>query len=322
MTKPSVSFVLLTYNQQDTVCEAVESVLAQEGLNLEIVISDDCSTDNTFELIKSTVKNYKGPHKIILNRNTTNLGIAGNLNKVHLLSSGEIIIAGAGDDISYPQRSKLILGVFTRETPLLVCSYATTIDQEGITLPGSFHNALFYKQKWDLHQVAKSKSLYIGATGAWHRSLYEQYGLLERETIEDLVLGFRAALEDRIHVINQELVKYRLGGLTTFISESDSYSSFINRKQRSYIVIQAVVRQRIRDALHYGIDENSRIMKILKLENTKAIFRLNFYEGKYSTYWISYACNIIIRLLFWNLKRKNKRKLIKIYRQKRQSENG
>ena len=321
MTKLSVSFVLLTYNQQDTVCEAVESVLAQKGLNLEIIISDDCSTDNTFELIKSTVKDYKGPHKIVLNRNPQNLGMAGNLNKVHQLSSGEYIIYGAGDDISYPYRSKLIYKAFTKNNPLLVCSYATLIDQEGTPLVGNFHNALFYKKEWNLHQAAKSMSLYIGATGAWQRSLYDQYGTLEVQAIEDLVLGFRAALDNRIYVINMEMVKYRLGGMTSFISESDSYSSFVNSKQRSYIVIQAVVRQRIRDALQFGINENSKIIKILNLEATKAKIGLNIYEGKYSTFLISLASNIFIRFLFWKSKRRNKRKLMKIKPQMRQIDN-
>ena len=48
---PLVTFALFTYNQERYVREAVEGVLAQTYEPLEIIISDDCSTDMTFSII-------------------------------------------------------------------------------------------------------------------------------------------------------------------------------------------------------------------------------------------------------------------------------
>ena len=307
MSELSISFVLLTYNQQDTVCEAVESVLAQEGPNLEVVISDDCSTDNTFELIKSTVKDYKGPHKIILNRNPQNLGIAGNLNKVHQLSSGDYIIYGGGDDISYPHRSKLICKAFTLNNPLLVCSYATLIDKEGRPLPGNFDSALFYQQKWDVNQAATSMSLYIGATGAWQRSLYDRYGPFEPNAFEDLVSGFRAALDDSVNVIDEKLIKYRLGGISNFALYHDSFSQFLISQRKKYNLFQAVLTQRIRDARRYGLSEKSKVMRILQMEKDSIDSKLNLYEEK-KLFLYRHIWHIWLRIKFLNSQRLRRRR--------------
>ena len=310
MTKLSVSFILLTYNQQDTVCEAVGSILAQEGLTLEIVISDDCSADNTFELVKSTVKGYRGPHKIILNRNSQNLGIAGNLDKAHQLSSGKIIIVGAGDDISYPHRSQRILEVFKSSDPLLVCSFASIIDQNHnpISSQGEIHQALFYNNNWDLYQAALSNSLYIGATGAWKRSLYERYGPIEPIAFEDLIMGFRAALENRVSMIDEKLIEYRLGGESNLAMNNESYSQFLISQQKKYNMLQAVFTQRIKDAYHYGLNEKSTVMRILQMKKDRIDSKLNLYKGKklflYRHIWL--------RIKFLNSQRLRKRRSKKL----------
>ncbi len=69
--RPLVTFYVITYNQARFVREAVESALAQTYSPIEILLSDDCSTDGTFEIIQETVKGYSGPHTVILNRNTS-----------------------------------------------------------------------------------------------------------------------------------------------------------------------------------------------------------------------------------------------------------
>ena len=77
--KPLVTISMLTYNQERYVRDAVRGVLAQTYEPLEIVISDDCSTDGTWNIILEEVDAYRksgGVHKnIVLNRNEKNLGL-------------------------------------------------------------------------------------------------------------------------------------------------------------------------------------------------------------------------------------------------------
>ena len=67
--KPKVSFCIISYNQERYIKEAIESAFAQEYENLEIIISDDASSDSTPFIIKEMVENYKGSHEVIYNLN-------------------------------------------------------------------------------------------------------------------------------------------------------------------------------------------------------------------------------------------------------------
>lgn len=57
-----VSVIICAYNQQEFVGEAIQSALNQTYSPLEIIISDDLSTDSTFEIIQNAVSKYKGRH--------------------------------------------------------------------------------------------------------------------------------------------------------------------------------------------------------------------------------------------------------------------
>ncbi|APX14031.1 glycosyltransferase [Tateyamaria omphalii] len=309
MSSPSLSYILLTYNQRDTVAAAVRSALEQTDVALEIVISDDCSPDDTFDVIEKTVAGYSGPHRIILNRNPHNLGLAGNLDKTHELSNGDVLIAAAGDDMSYPHRSARIAQAFEEEDALLVCSYADVIDPDDQPVDGNFRTALFYNS-WDTARAARSKALYIGATGAWHRSLYEKYGPLDPDAYEDLVLGFRAALEDRVAVIKKPLVKYRLG---TGLTSSDGYhvdmAAFKNRRKKGFTAQQAIMRQRTLDALHFGLTGNHRVLDVLRKEQVKADLGTAYYADDGAVFRGLAIRHPLLALYTWRSERRRARKM-------------
>ena len=94
---PKVSIVTITYNSSQFVRQAIESVLAQSFTDIEYIISDDCSSDNTWDIIQE----YKDP-RIRAWRNPRNLGEYPNRNKTLNEAKGEFIIWIDGDDIFYP----------------------------------------------------------------------------------------------------------------------------------------------------------------------------------------------------------------------------
>lgn len=96
-TSPKVTVVTITYNSSKYVRQAIESVLAQSFTDFEYLISDDCSTDDTWEIIQE----YKDP-RIRAWRNEHNLGEYPNRNKTLHEARGEYIIWIDGDDILYP----------------------------------------------------------------------------------------------------------------------------------------------------------------------------------------------------------------------------
>lgn len=97
---PLVSVAVITYNQKDYLKESIESVLAQDYKNIEIVIADDCSTDGTQDMLREYDKKY--PNKFVL-RLSEKSWITPNTNLAYFACSGEYCFT-AGDDIFLPTK--------------------------------------------------------------------------------------------------------------------------------------------------------------------------------------------------------------------------
>jgi len=102
-----LSICVPTYNGKDTVRKALESILAQSYQNFEIIISDDCSTDDTEKVIRS----FKDK-RIKFFKNPKNLGYGQNLNTFRPRISGEIMVMMAQDDIMLKDALLKIVNAF------------------------------------------------------------------------------------------------------------------------------------------------------------------------------------------------------------------
>ncbi len=89
------------YNGEKTLGRAIESMLSQTYNNFEFIIIDDCSKDQTLEILYDY---QKKDHRIKVLKNEKNLGIAASLNKGIMESKGEWIIRMDDDDESLPGR--------------------------------------------------------------------------------------------------------------------------------------------------------------------------------------------------------------------------
>jgi len=92
---PKVTIMIPTYNQANMIHRAIESSLMQDYINIEIIISDDCSTDNTYEIVKK----YFSYDKIKYFRNKTNLGRVKNYKfTLENYATGDWVVNLDGDD--------------------------------------------------------------------------------------------------------------------------------------------------------------------------------------------------------------------------------
>ena len=247
--QPRVTFYLLCYNQERFVARAVEAGLAQDYPNLEIILSDDCSTDGSFDVMRSTMENYEGPHSLQLNRNPENLGLISHINKAFELASGELIVLAAGDDYSPPQRVSTLVERYLAEKPrpLLIHSAVRKV-KDGIL--GDVWVPPVVKRRMSLLEMASAESLYIGASGCVSRELYEVFGPIRQEGVfEDLVLGFRAALLGRMSYVDKPLVEYTEGeGLSARIdSKKGERRQRIAARVAGCDTIANVIQQRAED---------------------------------------------------------------------------
>lgn len=134
MNRPLISYVVTAYNIEEFISESIECAFAQSYSPLEIILSDDCSTDRTYVIMEEMAAAYKGPHNIKLNRNEENLGITRHMNKAYLeLAEGEIIIAAHGDDISSPERTQISYDFLSRNPDVTAVSLSMkSIDSNGM----------------------------------------------------------------------------------------------------------------------------------------------------------------------------------------------
>ena len=98
MTKRTkISVAVITYNQQDTIRQTLDSILCQKGdFDLEVVVGEDCSKDNTLAICQEYVENY--PDIVKLLSGPENLGITANYFRTLQACSGDVIGDIAGDD--------------------------------------------------------------------------------------------------------------------------------------------------------------------------------------------------------------------------------
>jgi glycosyltransferase involved in cell wall biosynthesis len=271
------SFVVLSYNQEEYVAEAVMAALAQEGPPLELILSDDCSQDGTFQIMQQIAADYRGPHRVTVRRNEKNLGLVGHFAKIFSLCTGDVMIVAWGDDASVPDRALRIREVFETTDAWLVHSHATCVDLAGNELSPTYLSADLVKGS-GIASIAISGGLFLGATAAYHRKLVQKYGhITNPRAYEDLVYGFRAALEKGARFINQPLVRYRVGsGISTSHTLADNEGkrrAEIRRLKTQY----AVLSQRRRDALVFGLSPNDDIPKLINKHRLRILFHLYFW---------------------------------------------
>lgn len=122
-----ISVALCTYNGEDYLSEQLDSIFAQTHKVEEIIICDDCSTDNTLQIIKNYQERY--PKSIYLYQNKENLGSTKNFEKAINLCNNELIFLCDQDDIWLPEKVAKVYEIF--------------IEQPNIS--GIFHNLFLYE---------------------------------------------------------------------------------------------------------------------------------------------------------------------------------
>lgn len=200
---PKVSVVMPVYNGERTVGKAVDSILQQTFTNLELVIVDDASTDNTWSILSGYAERDS---RVVLERNPTNRGVAHTRNCGLGLARGEYIAVHDADDVSAPHRLSIQVAYLdTHPQAGAVGSPARRIDANGRVLsttsvPGDPQviRALLLLQNPLIH-----------ATGTIRHHLLKQLnGYRPYVTTDDYDLWWRLSRLAEIHTVQEPLVYY------------------------------------------------------------------------------------------------------------------
>lgn len=211
--KPLASLCILFYKQEDFVEDTIKGALSQTYDNLEIIISDDNSPDGTFERIQKAVKDYNGPHKVILNRNTKNMGLVPHLNKVLFeLSSGDLLFLNGGDDISIPDRVEKGVAYFTSQPDVTAVTFSRiVIDKTGKEIRKDKKEADSYVIVTDYSYLSSFSFMTGGVALSFRREVIQRFGpLLDNCPTDDSTWRFRAILMGKSVYSSHAGLKYRV----------------------------------------------------------------------------------------------------------------
>lgn len=203
---PLVSVVIPVYNANGFLSGAIESIQNQTYKNLEIIIVDDGSTDETPKILKSLAKKDK---RIKILTNKKNLNIATSLNKGIKVAKGKYIARMDADDISLPGRlEKQIKYLLTHPNIVILGGQCKTIDVNDKTIghklfpvtDKNIRDALYYENPIQHPTVIFNRNL-IPKNFAWYNT--------NLPPAEDYDLFFRLAKFGKLHNLNSFVLKYR-----------------------------------------------------------------------------------------------------------------
>lgn len=130
---PLVSILIICYNQEKFIVDAVQSALGQNYENLEVVVADDASTDATQDLVLDLKKIYGD--KLVVHFNKKNVGITHNSNIALEKCSGDLIAFMGGDDVILPEKILRQVEWFKQDDLRVLCGHDVEwIDADSVSL--------------------------------------------------------------------------------------------------------------------------------------------------------------------------------------------
>ncbi|HEY4298020.1 MAG TPA: glycosyltransferase family 2 protein [Paraburkholderia sp.] len=269
--RPLVTMLLIAYNQAGQIGDAVRSALAQTYQPLEIIISDDASSDATFAAIEAALAGYGGPHRVIARRNATNQGISAHLSQIAQLAHGELLFVAAGDDMSAPQRCKRVVDCWLAHgrRPDLIATDLADMDETGHVHERMSPTELDTYRSFD--DWLAGRPWLIGAAHTWSKRLFDRFGpMLPGAAAEDQIMVLRAILSGGAISLREPLVHYRRGGLSRK-RRYGSVDELIARMRQSNRYGIAELAQLQRDAEIGGVGERMRAAMAPKLAREQFI---------------------------------------------------
>ncbi|MFO1488664.1 MAG: glycosyltransferase family 2 protein [Verrucomicrobiota bacterium] len=255
MTPPKVSVCIPTYNYARYLPEAIESILNQNFTNFELLIIDDCSKDNTAEVVQRYAAQDS---RVLFSVNSPNVGMVNNWNLCLQRARGEYIKYVFGDDVlcSRDALSKMMEPLAQNPSVSLVASARKIIDNES---------------RFSRTRSSFRKSLIMPGDQAIRRCVFEQKNLIGEPTVvmfrkADAGRGFNARyrqivdLEMWYHLLEKGRLVYLTEPLCAFRCHPDQQSEHNSRSNVTLDDMVLIFEDYLaKPYLHFGALDRRRI---------------------------------------------------------------
>ena len=203
MNHPRVSILMPVYNVAPYLREAMDSILAQTFQDFELIVLDDCSPDNSAEILDTYTD-----ERIVRYRGEKNVGLSNVLNVGMAMARGELIARMDSDDVSTPERLATQVAYLDAHPEVDLCSC-------GMELFGAKQETWVRETNVeDVKITALFHSPILHASSMWRREAFERVGLRflqEMVPAEDYDMWTRAmAAGLRLVNIPEVMYHYRI----------------------------------------------------------------------------------------------------------------
>ncbi len=195
-----VSVTVITYNSSRYVLETLESIKEQTYKKIELIISDDCSSDDTVDTCRKWIdENRKRFVRVVLITSAVNTGIPANGNRAIRAARGEWIKGVAGDDLLTPECIINLMQDATIDKYIIV-GYAQMFRMEGNRrivgdrIPVAHRLFFFDRDARFQHRYLLTKSFNFAPCAMVRRELYNEIGYMDERfrLLDDLPFWLKA----------------------------------------------------------------------------------------------------------------------------------
>jgi len=274
---PLVSIIVVTYNSSQFVLETLESAKAQTYQNIELIVTDDCSKDNTVEICRNWIVENKNRFvRTELNTFEKNTGISSNCNRGFHAAKGEWVKPIAGDDILVPNCIfKFMEQIRFHHNASFLCSDAEIFGDGDYTgkretnrkwLDNSINRLKSKTTSKAQYREFKMKNMVCASSAIYKLSAFNSLGGFDEEIklIEDYPFWIKAT-KNGYHVIyvNEKLVRYRVDDDS--VQTSSSYPLAFELVLQKYIFKNILFSLMINSIDQLNINRKNKIIcNILK----------------------------------------------------------
>lgn len=217
--KPLISIALCTYNGSRFVEAQIDSILRQTYEHVELIVVDDCSTDQTFEILKRLAATHP---QIKLHQNSINLGFNKNFEKAIKLCSGEYIAISDQDDIWRDNKLERLIDHIKNKW--LIFSNSDWMDEHE-NLMGRQILADDFELGDRNFKSLLFNNFVTGHTAMFSKDLLEYILPIPEQGFYDWWIGFVALYHNQITCLNECLTLHRIHSSSAMYRDKHSGNS-------------------------------------------------------------------------------------------------
>jgi glycosyltransferase involved in cell wall biosynthesis len=197
---PIVSVVMSVYNAEETIDDAIKSILGQTLEDYELILIDDGSTDRTRQILEE----YADKESRIRVISHKNIGLTRSLNRGLQEAKGKYIARQDADDYSYPQRLAMQVELMENNPDIVLCgSNCDNVYSDGITSQWG------HKTEEVLKSSIPYKTPFAHSTAIFKTDSARKLGGYDETfvTAQDMEFWIRLSAQGRVVMLEQPLIK-------------------------------------------------------------------------------------------------------------------